>query len=424
MRPRAGRGRVLAFALLFGLAALAMPAVPALAQQVQAIAAIVNDQVISAFDVEQRISLVLTSTRLRDTPENRRRIRGQVLRNLIDESLQTQEAQRAGIKVAQADIDQALASLEQKNNMRPGGLLTFLNQAGIAKATLEHQIIAEISWGRLLGRRILPTVQIGEEEVDETLAKLKSSAGTELSRVAEIFLPVDSPNEEPEVQATAARLVQQVRGGADFAAIARQFSRGASATDGGDIGWVQPGQLAQRLDQALAPLSRGEVTEPVRSTGGFYILRLLDRRRPGAADPMSVTLTLKQLMLPAPADGDKQVAMQRAAELGSTISGCDGMAGAAQGIEGAQVVDLGKIKLGEMPDGIRRAVADLQPGQVSAPLQAGGAVMLLAVCERDAPEVQAPSRETVAEQLRRQRAALLAHRYLRDLRRAAVVELR
>jgi peptidyl-prolyl cis-trans isomerase SurA len=169
----------------------------------------------------------------------------------------------------------------------------------------------------------------------------------------------------------------------------------------------------------------GSISDPIRATGGFYIVRLTDRRRPGTADPMQVTLTLKQLILPAPTEAAaKAEAQQRAAELGGQIAGCDGLPSAARGIEGAEVVDLGEVKLGEMPERIRAAVADLQVGQVSAPLEAGANLMLLAVCQRDAPEFQAPSRETVAEQLRRQRAALLAHRYLRDLRRAAVVELR
>lgn len=418
-QPACWRRLALALALLVALAA------PAAAQQVQAIAAIVNDQVISAFDVEQRIRLVIASTRLRDTPENRRRIRGQVLRNLIDETLQLQEAQRAGIKVQGVDVQRAFAGLEQQNKMPAGELVRFLNQAGIARETLERQVTAEIAWGRLIGRRISPTITIGDEEIDETLSRLESSRGTALSRVSEIFLPVDSPNEEPDVLATAQRLVQQLRGGADFGAIARQFSRGASASDGGDIGWLQPGQLAPRLDQALAEMQPGNVSEPIRATGGYYIVQLADRRRPGVADPMQVTLTLKQLILPGPTDdAAKAEARQRAAELGGQIAGCDGMASAARGIEGAQVVELGEVKLGEMPERIRAAVADLQAGQVSAPLEAGANLMLLAVCQRDAPDVQAPSRDTVAEQLRRQRAALLAHRYLRDLRRAAVVELR
>ena len=407
------------------LALLLAWAAPAAAQQVQAIAAIVNDQVISAFDVEQRVKLVIVSTRLRDTPENRKRVRGQVLRNLIDETLQLQEAQRAGIKVQGSEIQRAFATLEQQNKMPKGGLLRFLDQAGIARETLERQITAEIAWSRLIGRRIAPTITIGDEEIDEMLARVKSNADVELSRIAEIFLPVDSPNEEPEIEATAQRLVQQLRGGADFGAIARQFSRGASASDGGDVGWMQPGQLAPRLDEALAQMEPGQVSDPIRSTGGFYIVRLLDRRRPGAVDAMQVSLTLKQLLLPGPsAEADKDEAKRRASDLAGQIAGCDGMEAAARGIEGAQVVDLGQVRLGEMPERIRAAVADLQAGQVSTPLEAGPNLMLLAVCERDAPEVETPSRETVGEQLRRQRAALLAHRYLRDLRRAAVVELR
>src|SRR5690606_10759368 len=127
---------------------------------------------------------------------------------------------------------------------------------------------------------------IGDDEVDELLSRMEASQDRPLARVQEIFLPVDSPSEEAEVQATAERLVQQLRGGADFGAIARQFSRGTTAREGGDVGWVQEGQLAARLDQALAGLQPGDITDPIRGTGGIYILRLVDRRLPHAADPM------------------------------------------------------------------------------------------------------------------------------------------
>ncbi|MEQ9640527.1 MAG: peptidylprolyl isomerase [Alphaproteobacteria bacterium] len=399
---------------------------PAPAQQVQSIAAIVNDQVISGFDVEQRISLAIVSSRLRDTPETRRRIRGQVLRNLIDETLQLQEAQRTGIKVSDQEVERAFRSLEQQNRMPAGGLTQFLESNGIAKQTLERQVSTEIAWTRLIGRRIAPTVTIGDDEIDETLARLKGNADAELARVAEIFLPVDSPNEEPEVEATAARLVQQLRGGADFGAMARQFSRGATASGGGDIGWVQAGQLADRLDRALDGLQPGDITDPVRSTGGFYILGLVDRRKPGRTDPMQVTLALKQLLAKAPVEPEvKQAMLRTGAAIAADTQGCDALDAAAKRLaETAQVVDLGQIKLGEMPEAIRAAVADLEAGQLSQPLEIGGNVILLAVCDKEAPEVEAPSREKVAEQMHRQRATLLAHRYLRDLRRAAVVELR
>lgn len=222
--------------VLLLLGSLMLAARPASAQQVQSIAAIVNDQVISGFDVEQRTKLVIVSSRLRDTPETRRRVRNQVLRNLIDEALQLQEAQRTGIRVSDQDVARAFATLEQQNRMPPGGLERFLASNGIARESLERQITTEISWARLIGRRINPTVTIGDDEIDETLARLQGNADAELSRVAEIFLPVDSPNEEAEVLAAASRLVQQLRGGANFGALARQFSRGATASSGGDIG--------------------------------------------------------------------------------------------------------------------------------------------------------------------------------------------
>lgn len=418
--------RVAVYGLLLSLLATIAPA-PSSAQGVQRIAAIVNDEIISGYDIEQRIRLVMASTKMADTPDNRRRLRGQVLRSLIDEQLQIQAADRFGIAVRDADFDRAFRFIEQQNNVPTGQIDRFLVRAGIPKDALRQQMKAEIAWSKLVRRRISPNVQIGEEEVNEVLDRLRQNAGKPEYRVSEIFLPIDNPELDDEVRRSALRLIEQLQGGAAFSAMARQFSRGATAATGGSVGWVQPGQMATELERALASMSRNEVSQPIRASGGYYILLLHEQRVIARSDPLDATLDLRQLLVTVGADAsaaDRDAKAAEARRLAADIDGCGDIAARA----GAGSIDgytnLGTLKLSDMPARIRDAVQDLAEGQFSEPIQVDEGWLMLMVCKREAPKSAIPEREAIVQNLTRQRMSMLAQRYMRDLRRDAVVELR
>jgi peptidyl-prolyl cis-trans isomerase SurA len=396
------------------------------AQDIQRIAAIVNDEVVSRYDVEQRIQLVIATSRLDDTKQVRRRLRQQVLRGLIDESLQIQAAKRHSVRVNKSELARAYIYIEQQNKVPRGGLARFMEAKHIPKSALEAQLRAEISWSKLVRRRLSRNVQIGDEEVDEVLARLQANAGRSEQKISEIFLPMDSPEQEEEVRRTSAALLQQLRDGATFAAMARQFSRGATASQGGAVGWVQPGQLATALDQAIANLQIGAISEPIRAGGGYYLLQLHERRQIAAAGKTGMKLNLKQLILPV-AKGAGDEAVESQINLARTASekaqGCGAVEAVAKTLK-VDAGDLGSMALTDLPENIAAAVEDLAIGRFSAPIRNKGNVMLLMVCKRDKIKGKGPSRESISQTLTRRRLATLAQRYLRDLRRSAVVELR
>ena len=208
------------------LAALCIPALLGLilllapsashGQGVQRIAAIVNEDVISAYELNQRVLLVLVSSRIPDTPENRRRLSSQILRNMIDEQLQLQEAKRLNISVSEEEIDKLLARLNQQNNLPPGSLETVLERANVDVNMLRQKIRAEESWGKVLRNRLQQQVFISDEEVEEELQRLTEARNLPRRRVAEIFLPIDNPDNERQVFEVANRLMQQIRAGGNF----------------------------------------------------------------------------------------------------------------------------------------------------------------------------------------------------------------
>ena len=413
------------FALLVA-AAIAAPTA-ALSQSEQRIAAIVNDEVISLRDLRQRIRMVVFSSGIEDTADARRRVARQVLRTLIDERLQLQEAKKWNITVSEDDIGRSVADIEKRNGMEPGSLPSIFRRNGVSFESLRAQMRSRVAWSRLVNRRLAPRIDIGAEEVDEVLARLEASRGENTYRLWEIFLSVNSPDEEASIRETAERLVEQVRGGARFSALARQFSQAATAAVGGDLGWTPRSQLDPEIAAAVDRLAAGEVLDPIRTISGFRIVTLGGKRRIAATDPNRAELDLKQIFIPVPDDEDPAGLRTRtdaARSEGDAIEGCENLSAAAQRLGAEAPQDLGKVRLADLSAEVRRHVADVPVGKASEPIGTPGGLVLMVVCGRTLPKSDLPSRETVTEQLRLQRLDLAVQRYLRDLRSAAIVDVR
>ena len=413
--------------LIFGLLASLMLPAAARAQNVERIAAIVNDDVISNHDLEDRIRLILSSTGQPDTAENRRRARAQVLRLLVDERLQLQEAKKLKITVTQADIDDAFRLLERQNNVPEGRFEEFLRQQGGDRASLVSQLTAELSWQKVVGRKLVPTIQISDEDFDATLNQLEAAKGVLEWQLAEIFLPIDSPDQEQEADRNANRLVEQLRAGAGFAAVARQYSRGSTAANGGDIGWVRQGTQPVEIERVLAGMPVDAVSDPIHTVAGFYIVYLRDRRQLGGGDPNDTVVELKQILLPMPRNAkpaDVQTQMDLAKQISETVQGCDDVERAAKELRAPQSGDLGKLKLRDLPANFRAVAAKLPIGKASEPLQTDNGIHVLFVCSRKDSVTKLPTKDEIRQSLLTQRLELAVRRYLRDLRRDAVVEYR
>ena len=396
------------------------------AQEAQRIAAIVNDEVVSLRDLDRRIDLTIITANLANTPPVRQRLREQVLRSLVDERLQQQEATRRNITVSDEELDQQIAGLEQQNRIPDGRFEEYLKTNGIDKDTVMTQLRAELAWTKLVRQRLVPTIIVSDTEIEALVSKLKSTVGQNENLLAEILIAVDSPEQEEEAKRSATQLLEQIRGGANFTVVARQFSKGTTAAAGGDIGWIQPGALPEEIEAAVKTLNPGDISEPVRAAGGYYIIALRDRRQIQIGNTDDTKLTLKQIVLPLSATAtaaDIQSQMDLARTITESISGCADIDSVGQELQSTESGDLGTVRLGDLPVQLRNAVATLKADQISAPVQTPQSVRLLAVCKRVDVD-SGIDNERIRSNLVVQRATMLQRRYLRDLRRDAVVELR
>lgn len=392
------------------------------------IAAVVNDDVISMLDLETRVNLVVATSNMPDSEETRARIRPQILRGLIDEKLMLQEAKRAGINVTQPEIEQGMANIAQANGTGVNEFKQLLASWGVPVAAMSARVEADIAWQTYIRKTLARTIKVGEEEVTDEIQRIQANAGRPEYLLAEIVLPVDNPGKDTEVRQLAARLLQQMQNGAPFSALAQNFSAAPSAAVGGDLGWVQGAHLEDKILNAVRRLQPGQVTPPIRTLGGYSMVLLRDQRTSPGLGRGESTLTLSQLHLQAPKDAGEQALNGLAARLQDMTRGVNSCArldavGEQQGsmLSGS----LGQVKQANLPPAMQDVLASLPVGQPSKPIATGGGLAVLMVCDPQTAELDMDAvRERIGQQLLNERLNVAAQRRLRDLRRAAFVEIR
>ena len=388
--------------------------------------AIVNGDIITGTDVSQRLALIVAANGGEVSEEEKQRLRLQVLRNLIDETLQIQEAEANEISISDEEVDATFRQVAQQNFKQDlDAFDQYLRTQGSSTDTLKRQIKGELAWSRLLRRNIQPFINVGDEEVNAIIERLKASKGTTEFRIGEIYMSATQET-APQVAENMRKILEQIRGGGSFVAYARQFSEASTAATGGDLGWVRPAQLPQTLAEAAEQMQVGQVVGPVEVPGGFSILYLIDSRQVLTADPRNALLSLKQLAISFPEGITEKQAAEQAAQFATAtqaIKGC-GAANEVAARLGASVVDNDQVKLRDLPAALQGAIAQLQIGQASQPFgSVEDGVRVLILCGRDDPQTaSAPSFDAIMSRLENERVNKRAQIYLRDLRRDAIIE--
>lgn len=245
----------------------------------ESIAAVVNNEAITATDLDERLRLLMISSGIPDSKETRERLKPQVLNMLIDEQLMLQEAKRLNMSVSEEEVKGGFAKLAEQNGMQPEQFREVVRKSGVPTRAMDRQIKSQIAWGRVVQQRIRPTVTVNDLEVDSMLDRLRRNIGKEEYLVGEIFLPIDTPTEEGQVSQLAQKLTRElVQGKVPFPRVAAQFSQSASSKRGGDMGWVEGDQLPEEIVEVLSRMNEGDLSEPIKTLAGYYIVTLRKKR--------------------------------------------------------------------------------------------------------------------------------------------------
>jgi len=388
--------------------------------------AIVNGDVITQTDIDQRVALLVLGNDAQVSPDELDRLRQQVLRNLIDETLEIQAAKDDKIEVKDSDIQKTVARVAANVKKTPDQLAAYLQANGSSIKTLRRQIQGEIAWQRLQSDKIEDSVSVGDDEVKAVLDRLNASKGTEEYHVGEIFLSA-TPDSETQTEANAAKILEQLKGGASFAAYARQYSEASTAAVGGDLGWVRPEQLPQPIAAVLQQMAPGTVSNPIPVPGGVSIIAVQDTRKILTPDPRDAILSLKQVSIAFPKGTTREQAepvLARFASEARSVGGCGGADKLAADFHG-EIVQSDQVKMRDLPPALQQLMVPMQVGQATQPFGSlDDGVRVLVICGRDEVDPTAPSYDQVYNQMNEERVNSRAQRYLRDLRRDAIIDFR
>jgi peptidyl-prolyl cis-trans isomerase SurA len=389
------------------------------------IAAVVNEDIISLFDVQSRIKLYLTTSGIEDTIEIRQRLLPQVMNSLIDEKLKIQEAREKEIEISEKEVMNAIGRIEQNNGIKSGEFISLLSKQGISEVTLYDQVKADVAWLKVVREVLSRDINISEEEINAVIERLKSNQGRPEYLIAEINLPVVLGARDRDVYELASQLIKRAKEGAPFPALAQQFSQSPTAAVGGDLGWVPETDLENEIRAAIRKIKPGEISSPIRTLSGYTIIALRDQRSIAEPSPLMTAVTLSQIYIPTTGVNavSESETNQLTFEIKNKVRGCQNMTKWGEEIGGPGSGDIELIRIGGLPKEIQNAVLGLKIGIPSNPISVPGAILFIMVCSKE-DDNGLPSPNQVYSRLENEKLDTMSKQRLRDLRRQALIDIR
>lgn len=388
------------------------------------IVAVVNDDAITHYDVRERVKFVMATTGIKEGPETIKQLYPRILDTLIEEQLQLQAAEQADITINEQQIAQMIRQIEQNNQREKGSFVTFLKESDIDPATLRRQLRAQIAWSQVLSRKLRPRLQMSPAEMDAAIERLHNrERRVKEVKIASLSLPLDDKPEK--TRAFARQMVDELREGAEFSAIASQLSSTSQPIV--KPRWVPlrelPGPLASQLQEKQAPAIIG----PIEREASLQILSLLDRREVDYR--MNTEATFKDILLALPEDAtadEADLLMDIAKRIREHPGPCGSPnVGSAKELDDLDFsVDYTRVRLPDISPEILPMARGLSVGETSEPFATPQGVRLLKLCEKVGLPISEEKRETLKKRVREEKYRLEAMRYLRNLRRDAFIDKR
>lgn len=381
------------------------------------IAAVVNSDIVTIHDLRQRVLFMMATTGAESDEASIQRLQRQALRNLVDEHLQMQEAEKYEQAISDEEVNQSVGRLLSRNGADPNKLVSDLAAAGVSIETLRDQVRSEIAWQRIVNGLYGSRIRISDAQIDETLNQITANASKPNYHVAEIYIEAtpDIGGMSGAMEGAAA-MISQLKGGAPFPLLAQQFSSAASAAKGGDVGFVREGELRPEIDAVIKEMSPGSVSNPIQVPGGVYVVALVDKKI-SEADTL---YTLKQVTVEA----EPEAAKARLISLRGELSSCDTLEDDVEAMNDVVAADMGELKSSDLTDVIVAALERTDVGGLSDPFDRPDGATSIMVCKRTTTGSDIPTRDQIEDRLLDKQLAQASKRALRDLRREATLVVR
>jgi peptidyl-prolyl cis-trans isomerase SurA len=398
------------------------------------IVAVVNDEAITARELEERTQLAMKQLSQQGTAAPPKPvIEKQLLERMIGDRVQAQYAKEAGLRVDDGDLERAIQRIAEQNKLTLQALRDTLERDGLAYAKFREDIRTEILMSRLREREVDNKIVITESEIDALLAAERQDGSADEVNLSHILVVVPENASPEQVQARRARAEEalaQLSKGVDFRQLAASYSEAPDALQGGSMGWRPGDRLPTIFYDAIRTMKPGDVSPILRSSNGFHIVKLNERRGTQASGAMTVQQTrarhilirTNELVSEAEARNRLRVLKERIENKADFAELARVHSDDASASKGG---DLGWILPGDTVPEFERVMNQLQPGQVSDPVQTPFGLHLIQVLERGSQDVSKERRRLVARQTLRARKSDEAYQeWVRQLRDRAYIEVR
>ncbi len=402
-------------------------------QPADRIVAVVNDEVITHYELRTRLDLALTQLKKQGTPLPPRDVlEKQMLERLVMDKIQLQHARDTGLKVDDAQLEQALQRIAANNKMSLAQFREALQKDGIPFAKFREEIREEITLARIREREVESKIAISEGEIDNYLSgESAKGVSAEEYEVAHILLRAPesaSPEQIQRLKAKTEEVFERLRKGEDFGQLAAAYSDAPDGLKGGNLGMRPLDRLPAIFSEAVTRLNPGEVAPILRSPNGFHIVKLVSKRG-GAAVPAVQQTHVRHILIKVNEVVSETDARHKLNDLYERITHGASFAELAklfsQDGSASKGGDLGWVYPGDTVPDFERAMNQLQPNQVSQPVQSPFGFHLIQVLERRVQDVSADRQRMAARQVLRERKMDEAYQdWLRQVRDSAYVELR
>jgi peptidyl-prolyl cis-trans isomerase SurA len=388
-----------------------------LAQETQAISVIVNDEVISRYDVNQRVRLILVTSGIPPTEENLKRIETQSVKALINERIQLQEASKLEVPESQEEIQLMLDRIARGNQTTSEGIIENITSQGVKVDTLISQIKSELLWNKIVRGRFGSYINISDDEINIVYNRTIESINKIQYDISEIFIGFEDEREEKESKELADKLVEQLKNDIAFEPVAQQFSQAPSSGQGGRIGWVSEGQLDQEIITGIENLLSSSISKPIKTVNGYYIIKVNGRSEEGGKNPMKNQYNLTSVTF---SKEDKVSAN----DFSENFVSCKRLESLLENYNEKEINVIGDRLLQELPTELHDELLRKDAGDTLSPRLSEETIDIILICDRKDDIGAQVNKNTIEDNIYSQKLGMMSRRHLRDLRRDAVIEYR
>jgi len=390
------------------------------------IVAIVNDEPITMLDLDARFKLIIISSNLPNNEKTRKNLYGQVIQSLINEILQSQEAKKLGIRVTNAEIENNIRFIENKNNLNKGELIEALYQNGVPKSALHKRLKANLITERLLQQVIIPKVIINQNEINNEYNHYISNTGKIELKFSEIHFPYSNFSKKEDLMLIAKQLRKQIIEKDSFDIIGEKIKENGTGKYNKNTNWTLSSNLNKNIYESIKKIDKNNISELIITNTGISIIRLDNKRKFKIPDLSMTVEDISFISFDLPINKNKTESfIKEIKEKSLNIKSCGDMTEMVKIIGNKKGRYLGKVLLQNLPEYFRKEINKLNINQPSNPIVTDDGIYITMICARNNQLNQEFAiKEMIKANIKSRSTITLKERYLLDLNRKALIDIR